>query len=278
MMSILGNSPPMRQTRSPHRVWLLIPFLLLALLNCLPAQSVQFTLRATSEEIRWFRYRIGNTAPWAERSSADPVIHILEFSPSQDVLEIQQAREDRAWSPSYHYHYGDEQNRWTLSEEKSPASFASLHLLAELPQDAQKVFFEQTIGFDLQYGMQLPTGSLVSSAGYRWAQATTSWVTTFHELSLLVGLGYPLVLGKNLLLTPTLESGVLLHLVVGDLSGFQQDSVSLFFDPQLRLAISGSMLLSETLRFSVKPYLLWYFEEEAVLFSSGCSFGLEAVW
>ncbi len=278
MMSTLGTTPPMRQTLSPHRVQLLIPFLLLILLTQLQAQSLQFTLKAPSQDIRWFRYRIGDSNPWAERSSADPVIHIPEFSPSEDVLQVQQAKQDRLWSPVYRYYYDGEQNQWMLKEEKSPVSFASLHLLAELPQDAQKVFFEHTIGFDLQYGRHHPSFDLVSSAGYRWAQATTSWVTTFHELSLLVGLGYPLVLGKNLLLTPTLESGVLLHLVVGDLSGFQQDSVSLFLDPQLRLAISGSRLLSETLRFSVKPYLLWYFEEEAVLFSSGCSFGLEAVW
>lgn len=219
-----------------------------------------------------------NDAAWTERVVTESLIEIPQSSAAHDILLIQQAKQDKIYSPAYRYRYQTERDRWMLSEEKIHKSHAGLHLLAELPLDADYAFYTHNVGFDLQYGIHFSPLDLVSSVGYRYAQATTGWVTSFHELSMFVGLGYPLVLGKTFTLTPTLESGVLMHVVVGDLSGFQNSEVSLFLDPQLRLTLASSLLLTDNLRLTLKPYLLWYFEQAAVIFSSACSLGLEVLW
>lgn len=243
-----------------------------------------------------FRFQVNGEefGKWSSLSSSQPTITLLGFDSEHDTLYVQESINEGTWSDSFLFHFDPSSGTWKVeSRSRSPSvtqkramlQFDSLDLLPslEFPVSVCDAFYDLSVGGDIRIqfsylGERNTELLLHTSVGYRNNRSITGWILDFHDISLRTGIGYPYRPLPWTTIEPSIAVGVVAHILYGDIGGSGNDSLSLFFDPQVRLALGCILGDRRSTQLIVSPNITWYFENSSVGQHIGIDAGLRVRW
>ena len=234
---------------------------------------VRIMIKPASEQVAAIRYQSGTKAkgPWKEVDADHPILSLEAFDSTQEVLFVQQKEPGRDWSRSYEYRYDELTNSWdvTLPAIKKPLFIDSMELkpYALFPTSSSSTLYSSVIGGALKLNLsvdeQKPLYGYVEGA-YSRGPSKSDWVDVMQAVNISAGFGYRIRLGKLVELAPELGYGLVLHLLEGDLDQDGTDSLEVFVDQQVRLALNFNYTFCDAHEFFVAPLGVLLFEKSRI--------------
>ena len=244
---------------------------------------LRFLIKPTSETVKTFRFQTGflpNNA-WTEVDISIPVLALEDFDGSKDKLYIQQSEDHSNWSDSYTYQYDATANVWSLSladvEKAGPIDSLDMKLYGLYPYGKSATYYSYVLGAGLKMNFSLGNQEkliVYGEASYSIGPSTTDWVDTMQAINLSVGMGYRILLGDKVKLTPELGYGVLFHLLDADLDQDGVHTFEVFNDQQVRLSVNLSYALEDRYELFLSPLGVLFFENRHIGIMFGCQSGL----
>lgn len=253
-------------------------------------------LAISGRESASFRFQVNGEEfeKWNILSSSQPTITLFGFDSEHDTLYVQESIDEETWSDSFLFHFDQSSGTWKAeSRSRSPSvtqsrvmlQFDSLDMLPslEFPVSVCDAFYDLSVGGDIRlqfsYLNERNTELLLhTSVGYRNNRSITDWILEFHDIALRAGIGYQYRPLPWITFEPSIAFGVVAHILYGDIGGSGNDSLSVFFDPQVRLALECILGDRQGVQLIVSPNITWYFEKASVGQHIGIDAGVRVRW
>lgn len=258
--------------------------LLLSTLSVFASSSpVRIMIKPASEQVAAIRYQSGTKAkgPWKEVDADHPILSLEAFDSTQEVLFVQQKEPGRDWSRSYEYRYDTKTNSWdvTLPDPRKPLFIDSMELkpYALFPTSSSSTLYSSVIGGALKLNLsvdeQKPLYGYVEGA-YSRGPSKSDWVDVMQAVNISAGFGYRVSLGKRVEIAPEAGYGLVVHLLDGDLDQDGTDSLEVFVDQQVRVAINFNYTFCDVHEFFVAPIGVLLFEKSRIAALYGVQAGM----
>lgn len=280
------NSPAVNPFHIPanrrfRTSWLCVYFLLLLFIciDGLTAKAISLQFVPYSSEVEQFRYQVNDVQPenWLTVTGNEGLISLEQFDRDTDVLYLQQYTAEDFWGEAYPFIYNRDDQRWefyskdqAISSQKGSFSLLNVHSLEVRGQYSYPFGYCSEYygpGFGAVAKLNFfHTKKLLftTNLSYQKMSSNTSWVSSFHEVGISLGLAIPFYLTEFIHLQLELSSGAMLHLVHGDVSGSGAQDLSLFVDPLVHIAATVLIDIQEGLQLSLSPGIVWFLERGAV--------------
>ncbi len=247
--------------------------LLLSTLSVFASSSpVRIMIKPASEQVAAIRYQSGTKAkgPWKEVDADQPILSLEAFDSAREVLFVQQKEPGRDWSRSYEYRYDTKTNSWdvTLPDPRKPLFIDSMELkpYALFPTSSSSTLYSSVIGGALKLNLsvdeQKPLYGYVEEA-YSRGPSKSDWVDVMQAVNISAGFGYRVSLGKRVEIAPE--------------AGYGQDgtdSLEVFVDQQVRLALNFNYTFCDVHEFFVAPLGVLLFEKSRIAALYGVQAGM----
>lgn len=288
LVVIQSHVPASRRFRTS---WLCVYFLLLLFIciDGLAAKPISLQFVPYSSEVEQFRYQVNDVNPenWVTVTGNEGVINLEYFNRDEDVLYLQQYTAEDLWGDAYPFIYNSDTQKWefyskvqAISSQKGGLSLLNVHSLEvrgqySYPFGYCSEYYGPGFGAVAKLNF-LHTKNLLftTNLSYQKMSSNTSWVSSFHEVGISLGIAIPFYLTEFIHLQLELSSGAMLHLVHGDVAGSGAQDLSLFVDPLVHIAATLLIDIQEGLQLSLSPGILWFLESgavgQAVSLQAGC--------